>query len=219
MGDFYDYGSGDDQLKLIYGYASSGVMGRLTDFDLKAGSAYLLEDGYGYDAVTGRLNQVTGHSQTFTISYLANSHMISEVESGSFERHVNRQTNSHRISSIENEWSQTDRVNFTYSYDTLGRVSARVMTGTIEDAYGSNTTELRDTYTYNARHELTAAKTESKISGTYQELVGRKHAFTYDEQGNRKTHSAGLDKRRRWRDLGMRNWIHEEHEGARSKST
>ena len=136
-----------------------------------------------------RLDQVTGHSQTFAISYLANSHMISEVESGSFERHINRQTNSHRISSIENEWSQTDRVNFTYSYDTLGRVSTRVMTGTIEDAYGSNTTELRDTYTYNARHELTAAETESKISGTYEELVGRKHAFTYDNQGNRKTHS------------------------------
>ena len=30
---------------------------------------------------------------------------------------------------------------------------------------------------------------ESKISGTYHELVGRKHAFTYDHQGNRKTHS------------------------------
>ncbi len=162
---------------------------RLTDFDLKAGSAYLLQDGYGYDAVTGRLNQVTGHSQTFTLSYLANSHLINEVESGSFERHINRQTNSHRISSIENEWSQTDRVNFTYSYDTLGRVSTRTMTGTIEDAYGSNTTELRDTYTYNDRHELTGAKTESKISGTYQELVGRKHAFTYDNQGNRLTHS------------------------------
>ena len=189
LGDFYDYGSSDDQLKLIYGYASSGATGRLTDFDLKAGSVYLLEDGYGYEAVTGRLNQVSGHSQTFTLSYLANSHMISEVESGSFERHINRQSKSHRISSIENEWSQTDRVNFTYSYDTLGRVSTRVMTGTIEDAYGSNTTELRDTYTYNARHELTAAKTESKISGTYQELVGRKHAFAYDEQGNRKTHS------------------------------
>ncbi len=56
MGDFYDYGSSDDQLKLIYGYADSGVTGRLTDFDLKAGSAYLLQDGYGYDAVTGRLN-------------------------------------------------------------------------------------------------------------------------------------------------------------------
>ncbi len=63
------------------------------------------------------------------------------------------------------------------------------MTSTIEDAYGSNTTELRDTYTYNARHELTAAKTESKISGTYHELVGRKHAFTYDEQGNRNSHT------------------------------
>ena len=36
---------------------------------------------------------------------------------------------------------------------------------------------------------MTAAKTESKISGTYHELVGRKHAFTYDHQGNRKTHS------------------------------
>ena len=35
----------------------------------------------------------------------------------------------------------------------------------------------------------TAAKTEAKISGTYQELVGRKHAFTYDHQGNRKSHS------------------------------
>ena len=130
-----------------------------------------------------------GHGQTFTLSYLANSHSISEVESGSFERHINRQTNSHRISSIENEWNQADRANFTYSYDALGRVSSRVMTGSIKDAYGSNTTELRDAYTYNARHELTAAKTESKISGAYQELVGRKHAFTYDHQGNRKTHS------------------------------
>ena len=36
---------------------------------------------------------------------------------------------------------------------------------------------------------MTKAKTESKISGTYHELVGRKHAFTYDHQGNRKTHS------------------------------
>ena len=189
LGDFYDHGSGADDLKLIYGYAATGVTGRLTDFDLKAGSVYLVQDGYGYEAVTGRLNRVTGHSQTFSLSYLANSHLIEEVESGSFERHLNRQTNSHRISSIENEWSQTDRVNFTYSYDTLGRVSSRVMTGTVVDAYGSNTTELRDTYTYNDRHELTAAKTESKISGTYQELVGRKHAFTYDEQGNRKTHS------------------------------
>ena len=36
---------------------------------------------------------------------------------------------------------------------------------------------------------MTGAKTESKISGTYQELVGRKHAFTYDNQGNRLTHS------------------------------
>ena len=189
LGDFYDYGSGADDLKLIYGYASTGVKGRLTDFDLKAGSSYLLQDGYGYESVTGRLNQVTGHGQTFTLSYLANSHLISEVESGSFERHINRQTNSHRISSIENEWSQADRVNFTYSYDALGRISTRTMTGTIKDAYGSNTTELRDTYSYNARHELIAAKTEAKISGTYQELVGRKHAFTYDEQGNRKTHS------------------------------
>ena len=192
LGDFYDYGSSDDQLKLIYGYASSGVTGRLTDFDLKAGSAYLLQDGYAYEAVTGRLNRVTGHDQTFTFSYLENSHLINEVESGvsnRFERHINRQTNSHRISSIENEWSQTDRVNFTYSYDTLGRVSTRVMTGTIIDAYGSNTSELRETYTYNDRHELTKAKTESKISGTYHELVGRKHAFTYDHQGNRKTHS------------------------------
>ena len=192
LGDSYDYGSSDDDLKLLYSYASSGVVGRLTDFDLKAGSAYLLQDGYGYDAVTGRLNQVTGHGQTFTISYLANSHLINEVESGesgSFERHINRETDSHRISSIESEWSDTDRVKFTYSYDTLGRVSARIMTGTIEDAYGSNTAELRDTYTYNARHELTGAKTEAKISGTYQELVGRKHTFSYDEQGNRKTHS------------------------------
>ena len=189
LGDFYDYGSADDQIKLIYGYASSGVTGRLTDFDLKAGSSYLLQDGYGYDAVTGRLNRVTGHSRIFNISYLANSHLINEVESGSFERHIERQTNSHRISSIGNEWSQTDRVNFTYSYDSLGRVSARTMTGTIKDAYGSDTSELRDTYTYNARHELTAAKTESKISGTYHELVGRKHALTYDDQGNRKTHS------------------------------
>ena len=192
LGDFYDYGSSDDELKLIYGYAGSGVTGRLTDFDLKAGTAYHLQDGYGYDAVTGRLNRVTGHNQTFTISYLENSHLINEVESGqggSFERHINRQTNSHRISSIENEWSQTDRVNFTYSYDTLGRVSTRIMTGTIKDAYGSNTTELRETFTYNDRHELTAAKTESKISGTYHELVGRKHALTYDKQGNRKTHS------------------------------
>ena len=41
----------------------------------------------------------------------------------------------------------------------------------------------------NDRHELTKAKTESKISGTYHELVVRKHAFTYDHQGNRKTHS------------------------------
>ena len=145
-----------------------------------------------YEAVTGRLNRVTGHDQTFTFSYLENSHLIDEVESGvsnRFERHINRQTNSHRISSIENEWSQTDRVNFTYSYDTLGRVSTRVMTGTIVDAYGSNTSELRETYTYNDRHELTKAKTESKISGTYHELVGRKHVFTYDHQGNRKTHS------------------------------
>ncbi len=189
LGDSYDYGTNDDDLKLIYGYAGNGVTGRLTDFDLKAGSAYLLQDGYGYEAVTGRLNRVIGHGQTFNISYLENSHMVSEVESGSFERHINRQTNSHRISSIGNEWNQTDRANFTYSYDTLGRVSSRTMTGTIEDAYGSKTTELRDTYTYNARHELTGARTESKISGTHQELVGRKHAFTYDNQGNRLTHS------------------------------
>ena len=192
LGNSYDYGSNDDDLKLLYSYASSGAVGRLTDFDLKAGSAYLLQDGYGYDAVTGRLNQVTGHSEIFTFSYLDNSHLINEVQSGSFgsfERHITRETDSHRISSIESEWSDTDRVKFTYSYDTLGRVSARIMTGTIVDAYGSNTTELRDTYTHNDRHELTAAKTEAKISGTYQELVGRKHAFIYDNQGNRKTHS------------------------------
>ncbi len=189
LGDSYDYGANDDDLKLIYGYAGNGVTGRLTDFDLKAGGAYFLQDGYGYEAVTGRLNRVIGHGQTFNISYLENSHMVSEVESGSFERYINRQTNSHRISSIGNEWNQTDRANFTYSYDTLGRVSTRTMTGTIEDAYGSKTTELRDTYTYNARHELTGARTESKISGTYHELVGRKHGLTYDNQGNRKTHS------------------------------
>ena len=33
------------------------------------------------------------------------------------------------------------------------------------------------------------SETESKISGTYHELVGRKHSLTYDNQGNRKTHS------------------------------
>ena len=33
------------------------------------------------------------------------------------------------------------------------------------------------------------SETELKISGTYHELVGRKHGLTYDKQGNRLTHS------------------------------
>ena len=42
---------------------------------------------------------------------------------------------------------------------------------------------MEDTYTYNARKELATARAKAELSGTYQEWVGRKHGFTYDNQG------------------------------------
>ncbi len=172
-------------------YATSGaVTGRGTGFSLGTSSNIDLyhQTGYDFDAY-GRLDQVTGSingsgNRAFDYGYLANSNLVDRIDqlSSGFARLHSYEPNRDLVASVDNMISSTTVAGFDYRYDSLGRRTDVVKTGTLYDIYGGS--GLVEKYTYSSKNELLSANSYvgSDPDATLPALPGRAFSFNYNNR-------------------------------------
>ncbi len=180
-------------LQITPTYATSGsVIGRGTGFELGTSNNTDLyhETAYGYDGF-GRLDAITGSingsgNRAFDYGYLANSNLVDRLDqlSSGFARLHSYEPNRDLLASVDNMISSTTVAGFDYRYDSLGRRTDVVKTGTLYDIYGGS--GLVDKYTYSSKNELLSANTYvgSDPDATLPALPGRSFSFNYDTSDN-----------------------------------
>ena len=186
-------------LQITPTYATSGsVIGRGTGFSLGTSSNTDLyhKTAYDYDGF-GRLDAITGSingsgNRAFDYGYLANSNLIDRVDqlSSGFARLHSYEPNRDLVASVDNMISSTTVAGFDYRYDSLGRRTDVVKTGTLYDIYGGS--GLVDKYAYSAKNELLSANSYvgSDPDATLPALPGRSFSFAYDDDDNLETKTA-----------------------------
>ncbi len=127
---------------------------------------------YGY-AADGRLNTAGfihgGEDKPFTYGYLAGSHLLQTLAMpNNMTLTQQYETQRNLLTGMEYKRGETGVVERYYTYDTLGRPTART-----ENRQGGSRS---DTFTHNDRSELTAAT-----------LGSAEYSYDYDNIGNRKT--------------------------------
>ncbi|MBQ8445063.1 MAG: RHS repeat protein, partial [Opitutales bacterium] len=157
---------------------SYDAFGRELYTTLKRGDETLALFGQSYDAASGRIAAGAYGNIPFAYSYLTGTHLVSEIavlDGYLMTKKIAYEAD--RDLPIEIAYEKPDAslvAKRNYTYDTLGRVSARTQTR-------GATTPRNDTFGYNARSELTSAT-----------LGSDNYAYAFDHIGNRATEAIAI---------------------------
>ncbi len=150
---------------------SYDAFGREIYTTLKRGGTTLALFGQSYDAASGRIASGAYGNAVFAFSYLSGTNLVSEIgvmNGYVMTKKISYEANRDLPTEIAYEKPDASLIaKRNYTYDALGRVSARTQTR-------GNGTPREDTFGYNPRSEL--------ISAT---LGNVNYAYAFDNIGNR----------------------------------
>jgi len=166
---------GDATNIITRSYATNGVVGRNTGFGLD--SDYSVS--YGFDEA-GRFNSIigvpmSGTTNSFSYSYLANSDLISQLIENNFNltNAWSYEVNRDLVTRVENIAGTNQVSKYEYSNDAIGRRTQRI------DTLSGITT---NTFGYNDRSELISAMMGTNSYNYVFDNIGNRIATTNNQQ-------------------------------------
>lgn len=127
-------------------------------------------------------------SRQFVYGYQASSPLLKSMAVVGNAFSVDRAFEANRdlMTRIESKWNSTVRTSYDYAYDDRRQRQSVVQAGDVFGDYGD---AIHQKFIYNGRGELTGGGSYMGASPTSETLpmAGRRHEYTYDSIGNRKT--------------------------------
>jgi RHS repeat-associated protein len=170
---------------------NTGTLGRTIGYELGTSGSPYGDQGvsYNYDS-TGRFDYACFYgTPAFTYNFVSNSNLISSITDSADGWSQTRTWDPNRdlMDSIQTSVSGVTEGSFSYVYDSIGRRTSKLETGTLFARYPAG--GLVDTYSYDTESEVTGDQAYQSVNPTSPTtpVVGRGFTFTYDPIGNRIT--------------------------------